>query len=78
MVDFKTGDIITLTNSKFKIEIGMEKGSECAVPGLNCGNGYIPPHPTYKIECGGQEPYPCIAMALTREAKAGKISIQKG
>lgn len=75
-VVFKTGDIISLKNTKFKIEIGADKGSECAVPGFNCGSGYIPPHPTYKIDCDGQEPCPYISMPIAQGATTGNISIE--
>jgi hypothetical protein len=49
------GDVIKLKDSPFTVSISLNKGTECAVPGKNCGSGYIPPHLTIKRDCGGNK-----------------------
>jgi hypothetical protein len=75
-VKFAKGDVIELINEKFSIIIGFDEGSKCAVPGFNCGSGYIPPHPTYTVNCGERSPCPYIFMAASENSFSGTISIE--
>ena len=51
-VSFQTGDVIKLKGTDYSVEIGSFKGSECAVPGFNCGSGYRPPHQLITLNVG--------------------------
>ncbi|HAZ14629.1 MAG: hypothetical protein A2X86_16655 [Bdellovibrionales bacterium GWA2_49_15] len=75
-VDFKSGDVIKLKKSFFSVQIGSDPGTECAVPGFNCGSGYRPPHPTYKIDCGAKQPCPYIVMASAQDGSSGSLTIE--
>lgn len=73
---FKAGDKITLLSSSFLVTIGYDKGSKCAIPNFNCGSGYIPPHFTFKIDCGDLNPCPYIVMTNQKNAATGELSIE--
>lgn len=75
-VDFKTGDVIQLKDSVFSVQVNHDKGTECAVPGYNCGIGYMPPRPAYKINCGDQKPCPYIIMPFPQDESSGSLSIE--
>jgi len=49
---YQSGDKIVLNKHDFSVEVSSDSGTECAVPGFNCGSGYRPPHPIFKIVCG--------------------------
>ncbi|MBA2403796.1 MAG: hypothetical protein H0V66_03415 [Bdellovibrionales bacterium] len=75
-VEFNTGDIITLKNSAFSVKIGTEPGTECAVPGFNCGSGYEPPAPSFMIDCGKQKSCPYVLMTDNKTATSGSLYIE--
>lgn len=75
-VEFNSGDIITLKDSDFSVKIGTDPGSDCAVPGFNCGSGYRPPSPTYTISCGKHKSCPYVLMTEHKDATSGKLSIE--
>ena len=75
-VSFQTGDIIKLKGTDYSVEIGSFKGSECAVPGFNCGSGYRPPHPTYNVKCGALAPCPYILMHYPVDDRSGSLTIE--
>lgn len=73
---FKVGDTFNLKKSKVSLTIGFDKGSECAVPGYNCGAGYIPPHPIYTLNCDNQVPCPYVVLMNANDSDKGIISIE--
>ena len=75
-VSFQTGDIIKLKGTDYSVEIGFFKGSQCAVPGFNCGSGYRPPHPTYNVKCGALTPCPYILMDYPADSSSGSLTIE--
>jgi hypothetical protein len=75
-VSFQTGDIIKLKGTDYSVEIGFFAGSECAVPGFNCGSGYRPPHPTYNVKCGAIAPCPYILMHYPVDDRSGSLTIE--
>jgi hypothetical protein len=75
-VSFQTGDIIKLMGTDYSVEIGFFPGSKCAVPGFNCGSGYIPAHPTYDVKCGALTPCPYILMNYPVDGKSGSLTIE--
>ena len=75
-VNFKPGDVIKLKNTPFSITIGLDKGTSCAVPGKNCGSGYIPPHLTIKIDCGEEKNCQYFIIDSINDIKEGKLSIE--
>lgn len=75
-INFKVGDTFTLKNSKVSVTIGFNKGSECAVPGYNCGAGYQPPRPTYTLNCDKQIPCPYVVLMIATDADKGTISLE--
>jgi hypothetical protein len=75
-VPFQAGNTYQLKGSDFSVEVGNDPGSKCAVPGFNCGSGYIPPHPTFKINCGTQKPCPYAVMANSKDSTSGILSIE--
>ena len=75
-VIFKPGDVIKLKNTTFSITIGLNKGTSCAVPGKNCGSGYIPPHLTIKSDCGEEKSCQYFIIDSIIDIKEGKLSIE--
>jgi hypothetical protein len=75
-IEFKTGDVIKLKDSYFTVTVNANKGTECAVPGFNCGSGYIPPHPELKINCQGSPPCPYVILDDSKTATSGTLSIE--
>jgi hypothetical protein len=75
-IEFNTGDVIKLKGSDFRVDIVAKKGTECAVPGFNCGSGYTPPHPEFKIDCQKKEPCPFVILKESKNATSGTISIE--
>ena len=75
-VNFKKGDIFKLTGSDFSVEIGSDPGTKCAVPGFNCGSGYQPPRPTFKIECGSNKTCPYIVLSDIKGSETGFLTIE--
>lgn len=73
---FESGDIIRLKDSPFSVTVGWFKGSECAVPGFNCGSGYIPPHFTFQSDCGKLNPCPYVVLYLPRGENSKTLSIE--
>lgn len=75
-IPFQVGHTYKLKDADFSLEIGADPGSKCAVPGFNCGAGYIPAHPTFKTKCGNQKPCPYIVMANAKDATSGILSFE--
>lgn len=75
-IEFNSGDIITLKDSLFSVEIGSDPGTTCAVPGFNCGSGYSPPSPTYLVKCGEKKLCPYVLMTNQKNATSGNLSIE--
>ncbi len=75
-VVFNSGDTITLKDSVFSVKIGSNPGTNCAVPGFNCGSGYMPPTPSYNINCGQQKDCPYVLMTDHKTATTGTLSIE--
>lgn len=75
-IEFNAGDIITLKNSSFTIKIDSDPGTACAVPNFNCGSGYKPPRPSFKVECGKVKSCPYVLMAEIKTATSGILSIE--
>lgn len=75
-VEFNSGDIITLKNSVFSVRIGADPGTECAVPGYNCGSGYSPPAPTFTVDCGNHKSCPYVLLSESKDATSGNLSIE--
>jgi hypothetical protein len=75
-VPFKSGDSFALRGSNYTVQVEANLGSTCAVPGFNCGSGYIPPHSTFKIKCENQNYCPYILMAFPDSGTSGHLSIE--
>ncbi len=75
-VTFKKGDIFKLKGAEFSVEIGADPGTKCAVPGFNCGSGYQPPRPTFKILCGAHKPCPFIVLSQIKNSETGTLTIE--
>ena len=75
-VPFQKGDIFKLKGTDYLVEIGFSAGTECAVPGFNCGSGYQPPHPTYDIKCGTHKLCPYILMDYPTNGTSGSLTIE--
>lgn len=75
-VSFSVGDVIKLKGTDYSVKIGLFPGTECAVPGFNCGSGYRPPHPSYDIECGMVSPCPYILMDYPVDSTTGYLTIE--
>lgn len=75
-IEFKIGESFRLYNSDFSVTIDHFSGSVCAVPGKNCGSGYRPPSPIYKINCSGKNPCPYVLMTFPKDDKSGLFSIE--
>lgn len=73
---FTVGDTFKLISTNVSVKIEFDKGSECAVPGYNCGAGYRPPHPIYKLNCDNLNPCPYIVMMVATDSNKGIISIE--
>lgn len=75
-VTFKPGDVIKLKDSPFSVSISLNKGTECAVPGRNCGAGYIPPHLTLSKTCSENKKCLYFIIADIKGIDGGKLSIE--
>ena len=75
-IEFKTGDVIKLKDTDFSVSIEANRGTKCAVPGFNCGSGYIPPHPEFKINCGRKTPCSYVILDDRKTASSGTLSIE--
>jgi hypothetical protein len=75
-VEFNTGDTIFLKDSVFSVKIGSDPGTDCAVPGFNCGSGYEPPRPTFIANCGKLQKCPFVLMTNIKTATSGILSIE--
>lgn len=75
-VTFKSGDVIKLKDTPFSITIGVSKGPDCAVPGRNCGAGYIPPHFIFKKNCGEDKSCHYFFLESSNYIQSGKLSIE--
>lgn len=75
-VEFNTGDILNLKGTEFAVKIEADPGTECAVPGLNCGSGYRPPSPKYIVDCGTHRSCPYVLMTAHKTATSGSLSIE--
>lgn len=75
-VVFNTGDMILLRDSVFSVKIGSDPGTDCAVPGFNCGSGYEPPRPTFIEDCGKLQECPFVLMTNIKTATSGILSIE--
>lgn len=75
-VNFKVGDIFKLKNTKVVAKIEKDNGTKCAVPGFNCGSGFIPPHPILKLDCENKSPCPYVVTMIASTADSGMISFE--
>lgn len=75
-IEFHVGDIVKLKNTDFLVTIKGNKGTECAVPGRNCGSGYIPPHPEIEMNCHDVTLCPYVVLDESRTATSGTLSIE--
>jgi hypothetical protein len=74
---YQAGEKIVLSNADFSVEVSADPGTKCAVPGFNCGSGYIPPHPKFKMNCSNSNPCPYVFInAQTLSGTAGKGLIE--
>tara|TARA_R110000868_G_scaffold117600_11_gene312343 strand:+ start:4241 stop:4909 length:669 start_codon:yes stop_codon:yes gene_type:complete len=73
---FQAGNTYKLRGADFSVDVGTDPGSKCAVPGFNCGAGYIPPHPTFKISCGSSKPCPYVVITNAKDATSGILSFE--
>jgi len=75
-VTFTTGDVIKLKGTNYSIEVGGPyEPVQCAMPGQNCGAGYRPPVPTFKVNCS-ETPCSYILHTFNQSGTSGTLSIE--
>ena len=70
-----SGDTVRLKGKSFEVKIRAAGESvPCAVPGFNCGEGYVPPHPTFQAQCE-EKPCPWFFHAEVKDATHADLVI---
>ena len=68
-----SGDQVRLKGKSFEVKIRAAGESvPCAVPGFNCGEGYVPPHPTFHAQCE-EKPCPWFFHAEVKDVLLSRL-----
>ncbi len=69
-------DRVKLKDSYYSVRVERNPGTSCAVPGFNCGSGYIPPHIVFISDCGKEKYCPFVAVSTSGDDKTADLVIR--
>jgi hypothetical protein len=74
-ITVKSGDVVKLKGQHYSVTVGAShEPVECAVPGFNCGSGYIPPAPTFQEKCAAP-PCPYFFAPEVKDGNTADLTI---
>lgn len=70
-----SGDTVRLKGKNYSVIVGQAPESvPCAVPGRNCGSGYVPAHPIFTVKCP-QSPCPYFLNSNDQSSTTAEVVI---
>jgi hypothetical protein len=74
-ITVKSGEGVKLKGQDYSVTVGApHEPVACAVPGFNCGSGYIPPAPTFQENCTAS-PCPYFFATEVKDASTANLTI---